>query len=87
MVIRYFRYISILSAKTEEIFLSSNIPFNKSNSSLKKRQAYSLGTLARWQCQESAHGSILFVLFVVVIACNYGIPYSSGDKTAHEGVG
>lgn len=41
--------------------------------------------LARLAYTEGAHASILFVLIVVVIAYNYGITYSLGDKTAYGG--
>lgn len=41
--------------------------------------------LARLAYAEGAHAPILFVLIVVVIAYNYGIKYSLGDKTAYGG--
>lgn len=41
--------------------------------------------LTRLVYTEGAHASILFVLIVVVIAYNYGITYSLGDKTAYGG--
>lgn len=41
--------------------------------------------LARLVYTEGAHAPILFVLIVVVIAYNYGITYSLGDKTAYGG--
>lgn len=41
--------------------------------------------LARLAYTEGAHAPILFVLIVVVIAYNYAITYSLGDKTAYGG--
>lgn len=41
--------------------------------------------LARLVYTEGAHAPILFVLIVVVIAYNYSITYSLGDKTAYDG--
>lgn len=52
-----------------------------------KRSPYSLDGLARLRYMEGTHAPVLFVLIVAVIACNYTITYSLGDKTAYEAEG